>query len=144
MENVGTWNADLAILLFALFLLPLAIRVLILCFDFFNSISFKKNIINQPVEIELYYTQNIKTHKTPVTKSKIKKSATIKNPTTIKKSNIVRTPHTNTSIQKDAVAGLKNLGIGKKDAVSIINKCISLKSYNSAEDLFSACLLNIK
>ena len=165
MENAGTWNSDLAFLIFGAFLLPIGLYFL---GEFFKSIgtvsAAPKQAETGPKTYQRYQPRpnkpmsvnislnlpNFRGYSPSIAKEKVKK-APVK-ATTQKKNNPPvepvaapkpEKPLTDTAIQSEAIIGLSNLGFKKSEASKIVKDVCSKNKYDSTESLIKACFVCI-
>lgn len=137
MQNIGTWNSDLALFYLIVFLTPLWLKMILWTIQVFNA-----NTVVKIVEKPVYKTVSVPVYKDRVVykerpvkqqvKSKVKKPTVAFSPAPVKVAKVV-----DSKIIDDVVSGLKTLGITKKDAKELVLKVHSCKRYSSAEELLS-------
>ena len=148
MQNIGTWNSDLALFYLIVFLTPLWLKMI-----FWTIQAFNANTVTKIVEKPVYKTVSVPVYKDkivyrerPIKKDKIvyidrpvkktqknkpKKTAIPLAPVaSVKVATIV-----NSKMIDDVVSGLRILGVAKKDAKELVLKVNSSKQYSSAEEL---------
>lgn len=158
MQNVGTWNSDLAILFLGCLLLPIGMWFLR---GFFEAIAAarptivcappkktpEKNTYRPPQEVAFTasetWEESVDKHNKPSKQraSKPKKRVSPKP----KKKTVPKTvaPPTSEIIRAEAVSVLCSMGFKKGDASKTVNQLSSKTKYDSTESLIKDCFMCI-
>ena len=121
MQNVGTWNSDLAILFFFMLISPIALYFLGGCFEKYRTHIVKEVVYKQSPPKVVY-------KKSPpeiVYRDRPKKKK--------KKKSVV--PRVVDSIQRDGIDALVSMGTKKMQAKKLIQSLCAKKHYNSLDSL---------
>ena len=133
MQNVGTWNSDLALLFFFMLISPIALYFLGACFEQYRTRIVKEVVYQKSPPKTIYKQSPAKiVYKTSPPKiiyrdrPKKKKS---------KKEAPPESPLTSNKIQQDGIDSLVALGTKKKQARKTIQSLCATKCYNSLDSL---------
>jgi len=136
MQNVGTWNSDLALIFFGMFMLPI---VMYFCAGLFFRC--RTVYVTQPPEIVYKDSPPKIIYKTSPAKTVYKKSP----PKIIyrdrpkkkksKKEALPESPLTSSKMQQDGIDSLVALGTKKMQARKTIQSLCATKCYNSLDSL---------
>ena len=142
MQNVGTWNSDLALLFFFMLISPIALYFLGACFEKFRVQVVKEVVYRDSPPKTVYKKSPPKmVYKTSPPKVVYKDRLVTADPKIIykdppkKKKAKKESPLTSNKIQQDGIDSLVALGTKKMQARKTIQSLCATKCYNSLDSL---------
>ena len=151
MQNVGTWNSDLAIIFLMCLISPIVFYFICAMFQNMSSEQLQDNpnqenltppqqtptSVNISVSIPNLFKGSSSTGKS------IKKTKHSTKPKKKKRSPDNTKPLTDEAVVSDVVSGLCHMGYKKGEATKIVKSISDKKEYNSAESLLKDCFMCI-
>ena len=151
MQNVGTWNSDLAIIFLMCLIFPIVFYFIGAMFQNMSSEQLQDNpkqenpttprqtptSVNISVSIPNLFKGSSSTGKS---RKKTKQST---KPKKKKRSPDNPKPLTDEAVVSDVVSGLCHMGYKKGEATKIVKSISDKKEYNSAESLLKDCFMCI-
>lgn len=133
MQNTGTWNSDLALLMFAALMFPIVMYFLKAVLDSmrYGATTVAKDTNNYTETDENYSPPTINITNKYYSRRPIRRKPKAK----AKKKTNKRTP-----LIDDVVSGLVNMGYKKREALSVAQSISEKNNCSNAEELLKECL----
>jgi Holliday junction resolvasome RuvABC DNA-binding subunit len=139
MVNTGTWNSNIAMLYFAIFMLPFFLLLVKWIFEAMPDTT----IVHVDKIIEKEKIVEVPVYKTKTVEKIVYRDRVVKQNKSTPEKKPIANPATSTSTKNDVISGLFGLGIKKSDAKNLVKSLCNNKTYSNADTLMRDCLTRL-
>lgn len=139
MVNTGTWNSNIAMLYFTIFMIPFFLLLVKWIFEAMPDTT----IVHVDKIIEKEKIVEVPVYKTKTVEKIVYRDRVVKQNKSTPEKKPIANPATSTSTKNDVISGLFGLGIKKSDAKNLVKSLCNNKTYSNADTLMRDCLARL-